>query len=111
MAVIAALVSLGLLQSAFTLQAQLVEPVAGPYNHFGVGVAIDGGTLAIGSYDSEPGPIYHGAVYVYRGHGANWTYEAEVHDPTPTTQQDDFGYAIAVQGDELFVGAHSDATF
>jgi hypothetical protein len=95
-----------LAQGALTLLTQFSEPVQNPNGHFGFALALSSGTLAISSFGTQTGPN-GGEVHVYEGYGTSWTHVAELHDPTPVAN-DDFGWDIALQGDELFVGAIQD---
>jgi hypothetical protein len=68
---------------------------------FGRSVALSGDTLAVGA-SSDSG------VYVFRRNGAIWTQQARISGTSitpPTTNDDAFGYAVAVSNDTLVVGA------
>lgn len=94
-----------LAQAAVSLVARITEPVPLTSVTFGIGVEVESDTLAIASRATQQG---YGVVHVYRGHGASWTLEAELQDPTPTAQNH-FGRTLALEGDELFVGGMQDA--
>jgi len=68
---------------------------------FGYSVAIQGSTAFIGSYGNNG---YQGAVYVFTESGGTWTETQKLtaDDGLPNTY---FGYAIAVSGSTLIVGA------
>lgn len=96
--------ALAVTQVTASLGGRLSEPLPVTSDVFGVGIEIDNDTLAIASKTIQQG---HGVVHVYRGCGASWTLEAELQDPTPP-DQNHFGRALALQGDELIVGAMQD---
>jgi hypothetical protein len=68
---------------------------------FGYSVAIEGSTAFIGAYGNNG---YQGAVYVFTESGGTWTETQKLtaDDGLPNTY---FGYAIAVSGSTLIVGA------
>lgn len=82
---------------------------------FGWALAIDAETLAVGAIRSGDPTLghHHGAVYTYRHVGANWNFEAKLrpwlgNPPTLasfSTFYQDFGAALALAGDSLWIGA------
>jgi hypothetical protein len=96
--------ALALAQVAVSPVARITEPVPLSSVAFGSAIEVETDTLAIASRAIQRG---YGVVHVYRGHGANWTLEAELQDPTPKAQNH-FGRALALEGDELFVGGMQD---
>lgn len=66
-----------------------------PGNIFGVGLAIDGDTLAVGSI---------GFVEIYRRSAGTWQHEARLYG-AGSEQKDNFGTSLALSGDTLVVGA------
>ena len=78
-------------------------------DHFGVQVALSGGTAVVGApchpsqdYLCEtPGP---GAAYVYVETGGVWSQQAEL-TPSDGVSWDEFGSAVAVSGGTAVVGA------
>lgn len=87
-------------------QTAKIEPEAPrSFGFFGLAIALDGDTLVIG----EPGYALSGAenrVFVYRQSGGKWTLEKRWVGAYGTG----FGYAVAVEGDRLAVGAFRDAS-
>ena len=91
----------------FGTQVKLSEPIPS----FGMTVDIDGNTAAVGAsgfqFSDFPLPV----VCVYTREAANWTKEqclAE-EDEVPNSG-DNYGFAIAVSGNTLVVGAATDVT-
>jgi hypothetical protein len=80
-----------------------------PGSHFGSAVAIDGNTVVIGAFDEDQ-PLNsgddYGAAYVFTRPtaGAAFADSAELTSPEQETG-DYFGYAVAVSGQTIFVGA------
>jgi hypothetical protein len=69
---------------------------------FGVAVAIDGSTAAVGA-GAPPYFTRPGAVFVYRGAGANWHNSATLH---PSDQgHDGLGASVALSGSTVIAGA------
>ena len=91
---------------------QRFTPAQGaPPGLFGKAVALSGDRLFIGAPWGEPQVIDNGYVDVYDRVGGTWTFTQRVtpesFDPPPGFGPEIlFGNALAVQGDELFVGAH-----
>jgi len=74
---------------------------------FGSTIAIQGDLLAIGAPGDSHGldALQVGSVYVYRYDGSNWIQEAKIIPPVDSNPGEMFGYSVAIQGNELFVGA------
>lgn len=79
-----------------------------PNRFFGDAVALDGDLAVIGADADDTAGLNSGAVYVFRNTGLAWL-ETEKIVPADLGAQDQFGGAIAVQGDLVVVGAsHQD---
>lgn len=93
--------------STWSQQAYLKADNADPDDRFGVAVAIDGNTIAVGS-GSEDGHLNNtsgsGAVYVFTRSNTTWTQQAMLKASNPS-QNDDFGVSLDLSGDYLVVGA------
>lgn len=91
-----------------------------PYGNarFGRSVAISGDTMVVGvPYESSDvdginpmgrsgqGSDESGAVYVFRFDGTTWNEEAYIKPSANKDPYDHFGYAVAIDGDVLVVGA------
>jgi hypothetical protein len=89
-----------------------------PEDRFGQSVALDGDTLVVGadreasgadgvepaSGQTDNSANGAGAVYVFRRAGTTWTQEAYL-KASNSGLWDQFGYAVALSGDTLVVGA------
>ena len=83
----------------------LVQSDPRPFDNYGNAVAIDGDVAVIGaSTKTFAGLNYAGAVYVYRRVGGVWSEEAKLTAPVPEIH-DNFGTAVAIDGDVIVVGA------
>ena len=91
-------------------QATLVAADPAAFDNLGAAVALDGDTAAVGApADDASGIPNAGSVRVFVRSGGAWTEQARLEAPDAATS-DAFGYALALQGDTLLVGAASDDT-
>jgi hypothetical protein len=81
-------------------------------SYFGSAVAIDGNTIVVGAFDEDetaPSGDDYGAAYVYTRPSAGAAFTQSTNPltaPSGEQQIDDiFGYAVAVSGQTVFVGA------
>jgi hypothetical protein len=89
------------------LVAKLVSPDAtiGETPEFGRTVAIKGNMVIVGARFARADAVERaGAVYVFGKHGDSWQFEEKIISPAPETE-DNFGRALAIQGDSLVVTA------
>jgi hypothetical protein len=70
---------------------------------FGASVAMSGNTIVVGA----PGQVGVGAAYVFTGSGTNWNQVAKL-TPSDGTTGGQFGYAVALSGNTVAVGAPRD---
>ncbi|QDU69643.1 FG-GAP repeat protein [Engelhardtia mirabilis] len=85
--------------------AKLVADDGEPFDELGEAVAIDGDTIAAGAYrDSHAGGGGAGSVYVFARTGSVWSQSAKL-VATDAGSNDQFGVAVAVEGDRLAAGA------
>jgi hypothetical protein len=74
-------------------------------DRFGGAVAASGDTVAVGApLHAEPGGPATGAVYVYLRDGDGWRLQQRL-QPLASAAGDEFGAAVALEGDTLLVGA------
>ncbi|MCP4679179.1 MAG: hypothetical protein GY854_27565 [Deltaproteobacteria bacterium] len=107
--------------STWTHEAYLKAPNSSEFDRFGMAVAIDGDTIAVGvpAEDSSTTAIINGddltatdimgwsngAVYVFRRTGSTWTHEAYLKAPNGANQYQ-FGTTVAISGDTIVVGSN-----
>jgi hypothetical protein len=118
-------------QGTYRLNLRRVAPPAqraygkasntGGGDNFAFSVAVSGDTLAIGAIgedsaaqgvggnQSDNSTLGSGAVYVFRRTGATWQQEAYL-KASNTDASDNFGYALALSGDTLVVGAFGESS-
>ena len=94
-------------------EATLVFPEEIPYTcpgdfetcpEFGRTVAIQGDTVLVGARFAPVGELKAGAVYVFQKHGDAWQCNDKIVSPAPEAG-DNFGRALAIQGNLLVVTA------
>lgn len=92
----------------YLLQATLIADDATEGAEFGRSVAIQGTTVLVGARFAEVGDLATaGAVYVFRRAGREWVQDQKITSPEPENE-DNFGRALAVQGNLLVVTARKE---
>jgi hypothetical protein len=86
--------------STWTQRAELTADAA-PGDDFGYSVALSGSTAVVGAYAKNSSA---GAVYVFTGSGATWSWRAEL-TAADAAPGDDFGYSVALSGSTAVIGA------
>jgi len=89
--------------------AVLFSPEAGPYNHFGSSVAIDGTRVVVGVPQNDSGASNSGRAYVFDLQGGSPSLVATLNNPSPAAD-DTFGGSVAIFGNRVLIGAHRDDT-
>lgn len=87
--------------------AKLVPPDGAAGDHFGHGVAVDGDTIVAGSYRDDDNGDDSGAAHVFTRLGNDWRQESQPTAPTGVAG-DGFGFAVAVDGPLMVIGAPYD---
>ncbi len=88
-------------------EQKLTASDAGEGDEFGEAVAIDGGVAVAGARLDDEVADDAGAVYVYRPTGTTWGGEVKLF-ATDAEAGDEFGGAVAIDGDVILVGAPED---
>lgn len=78
-----------------------------PADRFGEALAIDGSYALVGAPFHDAQGTDSGAVYAYRISGDNWIFHEQI-VPPDAAGWDQFGNAIAIEGDLAAIGAHLD---
>jgi uncharacterized protein (TIGR03437 family) len=81
------------------LKAAVIDGL--PYDTFGISVAFDGRTMAVGASGVNE---YRGAVYVFTNNGAVWVQQAKL-TANDGSGRDELGLSVALSGDTLVAGA------
>ncbi len=76
---------------------------------FGASVAVDGAFAVIGAPEDDDDGSSSGAAYVFRFDGSDWSQEQKL-TASDAAGGDDFGFAVAIRGDMIVVGAPRDDT-
>jgi hypothetical protein len=84
----------------WTQQAKLTADDGAAADRFGLSVAIEGDTVAVGANGADGG---RGAVYVFARSGPTWTQEAKL-TSSDLSIYDGLGATVAVAGDTLLAG-------
>lgn len=89
-------------------QAYLKADSPNEGDQFGTSVAVDGNTIVVGAqYNDDIGALNAGAAYVFVrdvGSGA-WSQQAMLNGGYHSGENDRFGFAVAISGDAIVVGA------
>jgi hypothetical protein len=91
------------------VQQARIEPVDGEESdYFGAAVAISGDRLVVGAEGRDIGAITDaGKVYTFYRSGGKWIEKQSFTAPSPVADSS-FGYALALEGARLVVGAPSE---
>ncbi len=102
-------------------QAYLKASNTSPSHQFGILTAVSGDTVVIGAPYERSGSTgvngdqtnnlapSSGAAYVFVRSGTNWSQQAYVKASNPEVN-DSFGFAVALSGETLVVGAHGESS-
>ena len=84
--------------------AKLTASDAAANDEFGIAVAVDGATIVVGAHqnDSNKDAAY---VFTWNSSNSNWEQKAKL-TASDAAANDEFGIAVAVDGDTIVVGAH-----
>ncbi|MEO5720964.1 MAG: FG-GAP repeat protein [Chthoniobacterales bacterium] len=93
--------------TVWSQQQKLLGPAAATAGFFGGdSVAISGNTVVVSAtYEDINGLRDQGAAYVFVRSGTTWTEQQKL-TAADGGSDDEFGFSVAVQGDNVIVGAH-----
>jgi len=77
------------------------------YERFGGSVSISNGTLVIGAISADDNGYFSGSAYIYEFDGIDWIEETKL-IPADNSESDQFGNAVAIDGETIIVGAPGD---
>ena len=86
------------------MQARLSAADGAEGDSFGYSVALSGDTALVGADSDDIGVVDQGSAYVFVRSGTTWAQQAYL-KASNTEANDYFGYAVAVSGDTVVVGA------
>ena len=96
-----------ILSSSAVFESKLVNSDGADNDWFGHVVALDADTAVIGAYNDDDNGSESGSAYIYTHSGGSWAQQAKLiaDDGAP---DDKFGFALAIGGDTVVVGAYRD---
>ncbi len=92
------------LGGAWNYDGSLTAPGVTSGDHFGLAVATDGVSVAVGAPDDSGAAFDSGSARVFRHNGTHWVADPTVIAPGGATD-DRFGAAVVISGDTLAVAA------
>ncbi|HEX8338701.1 MAG TPA: Calx-beta domain-containing protein, partial [Pyrinomonadaceae bacterium] len=91
---------------AFVEQGKLQAADGAAQDSLGFSVAVSGDTAVVGApADAVGANSRQGSAYVYVRNGSTWTQQQKL-TASDGVANDEFGYAVAIAGDTIFVGRH-----
>jgi hypothetical protein len=78
-----------------------------PHDYFGYAVDLSDDRAIIGAYGDDDRGENVGAAYIFKRRGTSWKEEGKL-TPRPAIPSDQFGIAVAIEGDHAFVGTRGD---
>lgn len=94
--------------AVWTEEQKLIASDPAPENAFGLDVAIDGRTIAVGAPNVPSGGfISSGAVYTFVRGETGWTQEAKL-AARDAAENQGFGFGVSLSGDTMVVAAPGD---
>ena len=93
--------------SQWMSQAKIVPSDGTHGDRFGVEVALDGDTAVMGAPEDDAAAGNGGSAYVYVRAGSTWTFQEKLL-AADADNDDQLGYALAIDGDTIVMGADND---
>jgi hypothetical protein len=91
--------------SEWSYRGRLESPDAAIEQRFGISVAMDGDYAVIGAYWDVVGDnVDQGSAYLFRREGEQWLFDTKL-TASDGRARDLFGFAVAIKGDRVLVGA------
>jgi hypothetical protein len=95
--------------TSWALQGKLLGfAPADQYDHFGLSVAIDGDTVAVGADWDGDGGLGSGAVYLYYRSAGTWSELVKI-KAADIVKWEGFGRSIDISGGTVVIGAHKNS--
>jgi glutamine cyclotransferase len=93
--------------TAWVLEQQLLASDGKASDRFGCSVAIAGDRIVVGAREKDGIGANSGGAYVFRYSGSQWVEEAAL-QASDMASLDEFGSAVAIDGNTIMVGAQKD---
>jgi hypothetical protein len=91
--------------ASWVQEAMLKAETPSAFHEFGLHVALDGDTLAVGEPGNASVTASPGSIHVFRRVGSSWAREARLEAEMPRIDSE-LGLRLALSGDALVAGAH-----
>ena len=102
---------LGIIAQTPVSEARLTPGDTTYFQQFGSALAADGETIVVGAPADNPLGLYNaGAAYVFVRAGDAWTEQAKL-VAADAADYSQFGYAVAIHGNTILIGAHYDSSY
>lgn len=85
-------------------QAKLTASDAAEHDQFGCSVSVSGSQIVVGAFGHDEGGVSFGAAYVFERKGSDWLEKGRL-ATSERTPEARFGYAVAIEGETVVVGA------
>ncbi|MBE5314054.1 MAG: fibronectin type III domain-containing protein [Xanthomonadales bacterium] len=95
--------------ATWTLQQKLTAGDGAASDWFGYAVALSGDTALVGARLDDVGATNQGSAYVFMRSGTTWAQQQKL-TAGDGAASDGFGYAVALSGDTMLLGANGDDT-
>ncbi|EGF27469.1 hypothetical protein RBWH47_03547, partial [Rhodopirellula baltica WH47] len=91
------------LSLATPVATTIANPTPTASERFGASIGLDGTRLVVGAAGDDTGELNAGSAYVYDLSAATPVLVSTLNNPAPANRAG-FGYAVAVQGDQIVIG-------
>jgi hypothetical protein len=88
-------------------EAKLSGDLLASFDAFGASVSLDGAHAIVGAWKDDDDGSNSGSAFLFRRDGEDWRLKAKLTAPDAASS-DRFGDAVAISGNEVFVGAQGD---
>jgi hypothetical protein len=88
-------------------EAKLMATDGSPYDQFGYSVAVSNGTLVVGARADDQRGAGAGSAYIFEQRGGSWEQTSKLL-PKNSRVEDHFGWAVAINGTRVLIGATGD---
>jgi hypothetical protein len=95
---------------SWNLQQEIFAGDGDRGDEFGAAVTIAGERIAVGAPSRDDAGYHAGAAYLFRFDGTSWVEEQKIL-PGDSSEFDEFGCSVAIDGATLLVGAKGDDSF
>lgn len=94
-------------EGCWSQQQKLSANDGDSYDDFGRAVAVDGDTVAVGTYDEDPNGYESGSVYIFTRSSGQWNQQQKL-TPDDGDRGDKFGREVALDRNTVVIGAYHD---